>query len=248
MEPLTRNVAGGSSSSGGTNSKGNNNSRPKRRTSRQPLSASTSAGPPLGSVARGAPEDHRQHQGRDYADAARGGAAGGGGGTVEAMRPAPKGAVGMGIAGSSRGAMGAGSRLPSKRGPTTTTTATATSGGGAARGGGGDPGAFDLARFEEKLGGGLIVTKINRQGRAKVRTLFYDSKEKMLWWNEPGGRGNRQRSNSSKSSLLSMSLRKEQPLPVASLVKVRGGFLSWIGFYLFLSFWLPAALLPFLRS
>ncbi|CAM9965461.1 unnamed protein product, partial [Hapterophycus canaliculatus] len=79
---------------------------------------------------------------------------------------------------------------------------------------------FDLARFEEKLGGGLIVTKINRQGRAKVRTLFYDSKEKMLWWNEPGGRGNRQRSTSSKSSLLSMSLRKEQPLPVASLVKV----------------------------
>lgn len=56
-------------------------------------------------------------------------------------------------------------------------------------------------------------------GQARVRSLFYDEQNKLLWWNEPGAsvRG----SHRQRSSLL--SLRKEQPLPVASLVEVNAG-------------------------
>ncbi|CAN0300132.1 unnamed protein product [Ectocarpus sp. 4 AP-2014] len=165
------------------------------------------------------------------------------------MRPAPKGAVGMGkvgAAGAASAAVGAGSR--SQGGPSDydSRNGSQSSSGSrpaavvAAAPAPAEP-AFDLAGFEEKLGGGLIVTKINRQGRAKVRALFYDRQERMLWWNEPG------RGSPHRSSLL--SIKKEQPLAVASLIKVRlclfpgaygwvcslvkvGGLSSlWVGFF-----------------
>lgn len=79
---------------------------------------------------------------------------------------------------------------------------------------------FDLAGFVAWLGKGVLLTKINRQGRAKVRTLFYDEQNSMLWWNGPGASGRfGSGSQRSRSSSL-MSLRKEQPLPLASLIEV----------------------------
>lgn len=79
---------------------------------------------------------------------------------------------------------------------------------------------FDLAGFVSWLDGGVLLTKINRQGRAKVRTLFYDEQNRMLWWNGPGASGRLgSGSQRSRSSSL-MSLRKEQPLPLASLIEV----------------------------
>lgn len=77
--------------------------------------------------------------------------------------------------------------------------------------------AFDLAGFVEKMDAGVLLTKINRQGRAKVRTLFYDEQNGMLWWNETGSSAGRGAHRPLSSSLF---LRKEQPLPVASLVQV----------------------------
>ncbi|CAN0009033.1 unnamed protein product [Ectocarpus sp. 8 AP-2014] len=215
MEPLTRagSGGGGGSRSGASGSGGGGRSR------QPPLSSASSAG-----------------GGRENVDA-RGAAAGGGGGNggnggrrvrgrnssgagVEAMRPAPKGAVGMGKVGAAgaagAAAVGAGSR--SQGGPSdyNSRNGSQSSAGSrpaavAAAPAPAEP-AFDLAGFEEKLGGGLIVTKINRQGRAKVRALFYDRQERMLWWNEPG------RGSPHRSSLL--SIKKEQPLAVASLIKV----------------------------
>ncbi|CAN0490279.1 unnamed protein product, partial [Ectocarpus sp. 12 AP-2014] len=213
MEPLARagSGGGGGSRSGASGSGGGG--RPRQ--------------PPLASASSAAGV-------RENVDA-RGAAAGGGGGNggrrvrgrsssssgagVEAMRPAPKGAVGMGkvgAAGAAGAAVGAGSR--SQGGPSDYNSrhGSQSSSGSrppavAAAPAPAEP-AFDLAGFEEKLGGGLIVTKINRQGRAKVRALFYDRQERMLWWNEPG------RGSPHRSSLL--SIKKEQPLSVASLIKV----------------------------
>ena len=80
---------------------------------------------------------------------------------------------------------------------------------------------FDLAGFVKWLDGGVLLTKINRQGRAKLRTLFYDEQNKMLWWNGPGVPGARFGSGSQRTRSSSlMSLRKEQPLPLASLIEV----------------------------
>lgn len=211
MEPLTRTGSGG----GGGSRSGASGSGGGGRSRQPPLSSAGSAA-----------------GGRENVDA-RGAAAGGGGNGgrrvrgrsssgagVEAMRPAPKGAVGMGkvgAAGAAGAAVGAGSR--SQGGPSdyNSRNGSQSSSGSrpaavAAAPAPAEP-AFDLAGFEEKLGGGLIVTKINRQGRAKVRALFYDRQERMLWWNEPG------RGSPHRSSLL--SIKKEQPLAVASLIKVR---------------------------
>lgn len=89
---------------------------------------------------------------------------------------------------------------------------------------------FDLAGFVSWLDGGVLLTKINRQGRAKVRTLFYDEQNRMLWWNGPGASGRfGSGSQRSRSSSL-MSLRKEQPLPLASLLEVCGVLDESVGF------------------
>lgn len=76
---------------------------------------------------------------------------------------------------------------------------------------------------EKKTRGGLLTffffveIGIFSCGQAKVRTLFYDEPHKMLWWSEPGAAG-RGATRPRSSSLL--SLRKEQPLPVTSLIQV----------------------------
>lgn len=57
--------------------------------------------------------------------------------------------------------------------------------------------------------------------QAKVRSLFYDETNKVLWWNEPGA-GGRGTTNRPRSGSL-LSRRKHQPLHVATLLEVRGG-------------------------
>lgn len=143
------------------------------------------------------------------------------GGAKEPTRPRPKGAVGVGGAiGGTEGALkgagaGGGGRGVSTRGGAGSALASVAVPAPAPA-----PVAavFDLAGFVRKVERGVLLTKINRQGRAKVRTLFYDSSDKMLWWNETGAAAGRGSHRPRSSSLF---VRKEQPLPVASLVEVR---------------------------
>lgn len=74
--------------------------------------------------------------------------------------------------------------------------------------------------------------------QAKVRTLFYDVQTKVLWWSDPGAAA-RGTARHRPSSLL--SLRKEQPLPVATLLEVREGSVHVRAFLLDGATTMPAA-------
>lgn len=222
MEPLKRGSSGGGGvGGGGGGSTGNNNNRPTTavRSSSRTLSSGTGSGGGGGPEVGDAP----------HARSAGGGIRGrhGSGAGTGAMRPAPKGAAGTELlVGGGGGRAGGGttgdgtSKEDSKKkaAGSSSSSSYSYSSTRAAASVSTAPvkPKFDLPGFVEMLEGGLVVTKINRQGRAKVRTLYYHRQDEMLWWNEPGTRVGRSRGS---SSLL--SLRKEQPLPVESLKQVR---------------------------